>query len=90
MAMLSVRDQIVQERWSVRKVEDLIKQLGIRRCDIAYQSKAVRLHDPSQLYDILTKVVTSELSSGSRANISRYNGKLRLDIGGWRFEALEN
>jgi len=93
LAELSAGNQIVVERgveskrWSVNKVEEIVSKLGATDCEIAYQRKVVKLNNPMELYDMLMKIVPLELSSDNQARISRREDMLRLDIGGWRFEA---
>ncbi|MDI6717189.1 MAG: hypothetical protein QME63_09650 [Actinomycetota bacterium] len=77
-------------RWSVDKVESLVNQLGIEHCEFVYQPKLVRLSHPMQLYELLTKIVTSELTPDCKVNISKFGDRLRLDVGGWRFEVFTN
>ncbi|MDI6816301.1 MAG: hypothetical protein QME41_03785 [Actinomycetota bacterium] len=74
------------QKWSVEKVEDIVGRLGAERCEIAYQRKVVKLSDPSDLYELLLKVVPVELSDREQARVSRRENLLRLDVGGWRFE----
>jgi hypothetical protein len=74
------------QRWSVDKIESIVRQLGVDRCEIAYQRKVVKLNNPPDLYELLMKIVPLELSDREQARVSRRDNQLRLDIGGWRFE----
>lgn len=73
--------------WSVEKIKDIAKEIGIGDYELDLESRAVILSSLDDLYKIMNHTGRTELSNQCRLSMSKFKKKVCLEIGGWQFEA---
>ncbi len=73
--------------WSILKVEKVLGGLGIGDYDIKNEAMVVSVGNQGDLIRILFYLVPYEVSSDYHLILSKFNDKVRLQIGCWQFEA---
>ncbi|HZD59685.1 MAG TPA: hypothetical protein VE439_04430 [Anaerolineae bacterium] len=73
--------------WSLLKVEKLLHDVGIKGCEVTYETKVVRVKGREELTRILLYMVPSEVSHEYSLVLSRFGDTMKVTIGCWQFEA---
>ncbi len=73
--------------WSVEKIKDIAKKIGLENYELDLESRAVILSSLDNLYKVMNYTGRTELSNQCRLSMSKFKKKVCLEIGGWQFEA---
>ncbi len=73
--------------WGIIKIEKMLGELEIGDYDIKNEARVVSVGSQGDLMRILLYLVPYEVSSDYHLILSKFNDKVRLQIGCWQFEA---
>ena len=73
--------------WGVIKIEKMLNEVGISNYELENESRVVNVGGQENLMRILLHLVPYEVSSDYHLTLSRFDDKIKLQIGCWQFEA---
>lgn len=74
-------------KWSIDKVEELLRELNIADYEFDYEPKVVAVGSLNDLYSVMERAGKAELSDHCLMSMSKWRRKVCLHVGGWQFES---